>query len=260
MCEYGQISNVYRYMRRGRYMPDTKQPLSTYRANEDKKLMKLLIRLLNWLSNKISNEDEQVIIVLSKKNPPTFYRTSSSITYVPPETTIEKVTFKTSEWTVLYNMKSIKLETIKELLEKHIPGIGVNIGVIEREISTLFIDWKQINLELEDDAIPRDKEKNIPIPYRVLSFLIKKPECIVKGKKSFNCKLGMKFNEKAKVVYVGDGATYIFNENGLNYLEQTDLNEFKLNNCEDLVGIIEHHKKDPFRTQLKRKIEKYMNL
>lgn len=241
-------------------MPDTKQTLSTYRANEDKQLMKLLLRLLNWFSNKISNEDEQVIIVLSKKNPPTFYRTSSSITYVPPETTIEKVTLKTSEWTALHNMKSIKLETIKELLEEHIPGICVNIGVIEEDISALFIDWNQINLGLEDDAVPRDKEKNIPIPYRVLSFLIKQPECIVKGKKSFNCKLGMQFKEKAKVVYVGDGATYIFNENGFNYLRQTDLNEFKLNNCRDLVKIIEHHKKDPFRIQLNRKIDKYINL
>ena len=80
------------------FMPDTKQAVSTYKANEDRQLMKLLIRLLNWFSNKISNEDEQIIIVLSKKNPPIFYRTSSSITYVPPETTIEKVTLKTSDW------------------------------------------------------------------------------------------------------------------------------------------------------------------
>lgn len=242
------------------HMSVTKQTLSAYSANEDKQLMKLLIRLLNWFSNKISNEDEQIIIVLSKKNPPTFYRTSSSITYVPPKTTIEKVTLKTSDWAALHSIKGVRLETFKELLEKHIPGIDVKIGVIEVDTDALFIDWNQINLGLKDDEIPLHKGKNIPIPYRVLAFLVKKPECIAKGRKSFNCKIGMQFNEYAKVVYVGDGATYIFNENGFNYIEQTDLDEFKFNHCLDLVHIIEHRKKDPFRTQLNNKIEKYLNL
>lgn len=70
----------------------------------------------------------------------------------------------------------------------------------------------------------------------------------------------MQFNENAKVVYMRDGATYIFNENGFNYIEQTDLDEFKFKHCPDLVQIIEHRKKDPFRRQLNKKIEKYLNL
>ena len=123
-------------------------------------------------------------------------------------------------------MKSIRLETFKELLEKHIPGIGVKLDVIEEDIDSLFIDWNQISLDLKDDAIPLPKGKNIPIPYRVLAFLVKKPECIVKGRKSFNCKVGMQFNEKDRIVYVGDGATYIFNQNGFDYIEQTGLDEF----------------------------------
>lgn len=172
-------------------MSITKQALSTYSANEDKQLMKLLVRLLKWFSNKISNEDEQIIIVLSKKNPPTFYRTSSSITYVPPETTIEKVTLKTSDWSALHNIRGVRLETFKELLEKHIPGIYLKLDVIGLDTDALFIDWAQINVGLEDDAIPLQKEKNIPISYRVLSFLAKKPEYIIKGRKSFKCKVGM---------------------------------------------------------------------
>lgn len=239
-------------------MQKVDRQLSTYRRNEDKQLMKWLIGLLNWFSSKIQDDNEQVVIVLTKKHPPTFYRSSSSIRYIPPQTTIEKVTLKTSDWKNLNNIKGLKLEDFKTFIQEYVPGIEVHTGIVGNNIEGLIIDWNGIKITFIEDDRRQENSKRIPIPYRVLTFLVKNPSCIVKGKESFSCKLGMKLDEENKIIYVGEGATYIFNENGFNYIGQSNLNEFKLETCRDRIGIIEHREKDYTRTNFKSKVNKYL--
>lgn len=234
------------------------QKLSTYRRNEDKQLMKWLIGLLYWFSSKIRDDNEQVVIVLTRKYPPTFYRSSSSIKYIPPETTVEKVTLRTSDWKSLNNIKGLRLEALKALIEEYVPGIEIYIGEAFGNVEGLIIDWKQIKVKVTEDDRGEENSKRIPIPYRVLTFLEKNPTCIVKGKASFNGKLGLKLDEGRKIIYVGEGATYIFNENGFSYLGQNNLNNFKLEPCSDRIGIIEHREKDLTRANFKRKVNKYI--
>lgn len=234
------------------------QELSTYKRNEAKYLMRLLIRLLNWLSSKIINNEEQVIIVLTKNSPPTFYRTTSSITYVPSQATIENVTLKTSDWKMLQHMKSLKLDDVKELIEKFVPGIEIKMETIDNTIA-LIIDWKQISISFIEDDQELTTDKRIPIPYRVLTYLIKKPSCIIKGQNSFSNRLGMNLDEDKKVVFVGDGADYIFNENGFNYIGLDNLNNFKRSGCKDFIGFIEHRRKDLTRARYKREVNRYLS-
>lgn len=230
--------------------------LSTYRKNQDKYLMRCLIGLLNWLASKITNNEEQIIIVLTKNNPPTFYRTASSITYIPPQTTIEKVTLKTSDWKSLEDVNSIQIDDIKELIEKNIPGVAITISMINNT-KALIIDWNHISISFIEDDKELTTYKKIPIPYRVLTFLSKNPDCIVKGKKAFHDRLGMKFEQIGKVVYVGAGRTYFFNENGFNYFNVDKIDDFKQGDCEDYINQIEHRKKDLTRAIYKREVNKY---
>lgn len=241
-------------------MQRVKQELSTYRKNEDTLLMKWLLGLLNWLSSKINNNNEQVVIVLTKEHSPTFYRTFSSITYVPPETIIEKVILKTSEWNELRRIETLKLERLKSLIEEYVPGVEVQIGVVQEGINGLIINWGQVKVDFIENDKGREGEKRIPEPYRVLTFLSKNPSCIVKGRNSFRNKLGMKLDREEKVVYVGAGATYIFNKNGFKYIKQENLNDFKKKHCIDRVGIVEHREKDISRVSYKRKISKYLQM
>ncbi|MDA3733589.1 hypothetical protein PBV87_19100 [Niameybacter massiliensis] len=241
-------------------MQGTKQELSTYRKNEDTLLMRWLLGLLNWLSRKITNNDEHIIIVLTKEQPPTFYRTFSSITYVPPETTIEKVTLKTSQWHELKTIENLKLERLKSLIEQYVPGIEVCIGEVHEGIIGLIINWGQIKVDFIEDDKGGENQKRIPEPYRVLTFLSKNPSCIVKGRNSFKNRLGMKLDEEEKVVYVGEGATYIFNKNGFKYINQSNLNNFKEATCIDRLGIIEHREKDFTRDSYKRKVNRYLKM
>lgn len=240
-------------------MPKGMQELSTYQKYEEKYLMRWLIGLLNWLTNKITDSEEQVIIVLTKNNPPTFYRTHSSITYVPAGTTVEKVALRTSDWQIFMHMESVKLEDIKQLIEKYVKGIEIRIDIVNN-IETLIIDWKQIKMALIEDDKSQTSSKRIPVPYRVLSFLVKNPSCIVKGRNSFNNRLGMKFDTVNKVVYVGDGATYIFNENGFDYVDLHHLKDFKKTNNNDFIDTIEHRENDPTRSRYKRKVNRYFHM
>lgn len=233
------------------------QELSTYKRNETNYLMRLLIRLLKWLSSKITNDEEQVIIVLTKNNPPTFYRTASSITYVPLQATIENVTLKTSDWKMLQHIKSLKLDDVKELIEKFIPGIEVKMETINNTI-VLMIDWKQISISFIEDDQDMTMDKRIPIAYRILTYLKRKPSCLVKGRNSFSNRLGMKFDEDKKVAFVGDGSDYLFKENGFNYIGLDNLNNFKKSGCKDCIGIIEHREKDLTRVRYERKVNRYL--
>ena len=241
-------------------MQELKQELSTYRKNEDKILMRWLFWLLTWLSSKITHNDEQIVVVLTKEHPPTFYRSFSSIKYVPPETTVEKVTLKTSHWNDLKRVETLKLESLKSLLEEYVPGIVVDIGIVQDGIKGLSINWGQIRVDFREDDRGKKGEKRIPEPYRVLTFLSKNPSYIVKGRNSFKNKLGMKLDREEKVVYVGSGATYIFNKNGFKYINQRDLNIFKESPCIDRVGIIEHREKDITRASYKRQVNRYMKM
>lgn len=234
--------------------------LSTYKKNESKQLMKWLFVLLNWFSSKIQDDNEQVVIVLTKKHLPIFYRTSSSIRYIPPQTIIEKVTLKTSDWKSLNNIKELRLEDLKLFIQEYIPGIEINNGIVGDNIEGLIINWNGIKITFIEDDQRQENSKRIPIPYRVLTFLTKNPSCIVKGEQSFSCKLGMKLDEEKKIAYVGEGATYIFNEKGFNYIRQTNLNGFKLEHCEDRIGIIEHREKDYYRNSFKSKVNKYLRM
>lgn len=238
-------------------MVNETQQISTYRKNQDKYLTRCLIGLLAWLTSKIKDNEEQIVIVLTKDNPPTFYRTASFIRYVPPQTTTEKVTLKTSDWRILQHIKSVKLDDVKALLEKCVPGIDITAGTVGNS-EALLIDWKQINVTFIEDDREKTLEKRIPIPYRVLTFLSRNPSCIVKGKNSFSDRLGMEFEESNKIVFVGDGATYIFNRNGFNYIGLDNLKKFKKSECKDRVDIIEHREKDLTRASYKRKVNKYM--
>lgn len=234
------------------------QELSTYRKNQDKYLMRCLIELLSWLASKITDNEEQIVIVLTKDNPPTFYRTASSIRYVPPQTNVEKVTLKTSDWKSLENIESIKLDDIKELIEKNIPGVVLTTSMVNNT-TALIIDWNQISISFIEDDKELTTNKRIPIPYRVLTFLSKNPDCIVKGKKAFHDRLGMKFEQTGKVVYVGAGRTYFFNENGFNYLSVKKIEDFKQDDCKDYLNEIEHREKDLTRANYKRQVNKYFN-
>lgn len=233
------------------------QELSTYKRNEAKYLMRLLLRLLNWLSSKIINNEEKVIIVLTKNSPPTFYRTTSSITYVPSQATIENVTLKTSDWKMLQHMKSLKLDDVKELIEKFVPGIEIKMETIDNT-SALIIDWKQISISFIEDDQELTTDKRIPILYRILTYLKRKPSCLVKGRNSFSNRLGMKFDEDKKVAFVGDGSDYLFKENGFNYIGLDNLNDFKQSGCKDCIGIIEHREKDLTRVRYEGKINRYL--
>lgn len=232
------------------------QELSTYRKNQDKYLMRCLIGLLNWLTSKITNNEEQIIIVLTKNNAPTFYRTASSIRYIPPQTTIEKVTLKTSDWKSLEYIDSIQVDDIKELIEKNIPGVAITTSMVNNT-RALIIDWNHISISFIEDDKELTTYNRIPIPYRVLTFLSKKPDCIVKGKKAFHNRLGMSFEQIGKVVYVGAGRTYFFNENGFNYFNVDKIKDFKQVYCKDYLNEIEHRKKDLARAIYKREVNKY---
>ena len=67
----------------------------------------------------------------------------------------------------------------------------------------------------------------------------------------------MEFDENKKIVFVGDGATYIFNSNDFNYIGLENLNKFKQGNCKDRIAIIEHREKDLTRASYKGKVNRY---
>lgn len=206
--------------------------------------------------DKVQYNEENVKVTITYIFPGKKYYGKNSAYHIPLKE--KSKTINISDWAELDDIKNVSLAQLKELLVQNIKGIDVQTVMVTSKIMALKINWNNIKIRLVEDDASMIRNKRSPIPIRVLLLLEERPNYIVKGRYGFVNRLGLNFIEHERVVYVGEGATYYFDERGYDYIGLSKLRQFRKSKCKNLIGIVEHREKDNTREKLMQKTEMFL--
>ncbi len=199
----------------------------------------LLFFCLDWLRDEELNENESMTILVQYKKPATIIYDRGSARYYPIEN-IER-TLNLSDWKQLEKGGRLSVTQFKKLINRYLPECGVAYSSFQGKRGIAFewpLDFKvSINRDIELKTI----RKGFSPTQSILGILIKKPDWLGSNicKRAFKNRVVMYFKDKKLIFFEGEGATYIFNENGMQYtdISHTDIAKESI----DLVKIIKHN-------------------
>ncbi len=198
----------------------------------------LLFFCLDWLRDEEINENESMTILVQYKMPATIIYDRGSARYYPIES--KERTLNLSDWKQLEKGGKLSIAQFKKLINRYLPECSI--------IDSYFKGKQGVEFEWPLDfkvSINRDIElKTIRVGFSptqsILGILIKKPDWLGSNicKRAFRNRVVMYFKDKKLIVFEGEGATYIFNENGMQYTNIRDTAIAR--ESIDLVKRIEH--------------------
>lgn len=208
----------------------------------DSKLTRLIYQALffclDWIRDEELSEDTDMTILVKHRKPATIIYTPKSATYLPSQVIPTKLNL--SDWRKLEKGGRVSIEAWQKLLKKYLPECKVKIKTINGKEVLEFAWPKNFQVFISKDDSFKEVRQGIDVSYSILTVLTEQPDWLASHfcKGSFKDRVVMGFAKKGLIVYEGKGATYIFNEKGVDYAEIESIDIAK--NSKDLIQTIPH--------------------
>lgn len=202
------------------------------KSKRNKLMMKLLNYCLDWLRDEIV--EEPIAIIVTPKHRHKIIKLNQSVLWMPEKIEPTVRSLKLTQFLDFENPHRVTLKGLKRLMRDNLPECEIGIDKLDNGIKVVRIVWPiDVDLSIDKDIILTTNRMAISPTQSLVTLLTYKPDWIsagyTKSKDSFYKRLPLGFEKKQLVVYEGMGATYIFNNKGLDYLHTQKLEDLKEN-------------------------------
>lgn len=234
-------------------VPTLYYPKALEKSSKNKFMWRLLYYCLDWIRDEVAIAPVTIIVKPGQSH--RIIWGDNLTTWIPEEVEPKVLKLYVSKFSMFEEPNKIKLKSLKKMLEKNLPECIIQWVKLENNIKVLKIIWPtDIEIKVVLDEKHTKERKSISPTYSILSVLKNKGEWITAGysKNSFRNRVIIGF--KDKVIYEGKDATYIFNENGLAYIQADNLK--KVMKSPDFIGRVVHHDYEQWSHELELYLSK----